>query len=64
MWEDIGLGEWLFNFDDEAQVKAMPEAALAMAKDPAGAKAKAAKALAFVQQRQKAMMDSVKQAIA
>jgi hypothetical protein len=30
-----------------------------MAKDPAAAKAKAAKALAFVQARQKAMMDAV-----
>jgi len=64
MWEDIGLGEWLFDFDKEDQVKAMPAAALAMAKDPAGAKAKAAKALAFVHERQKAMIGAVKTAIA
>ncbi len=59
MWEDIGLGEWLFDFDNEADVKRLPEVALAMAKDPAAAKAKAAKALEVVHARQKAMMDAV-----
>lgn len=64
MWQDIGLGEWLFDFDNEADVKRLPEVALAMAKDPAGAKAKAAKALQVVHARQKAMMDAVKGAMA
>jgi polysaccharide pyruvyl transferase WcaK-like protein len=64
MWQDIGLSEWLFDFDNEADVKRLPEVALAMAKDPDGAKAKAAKALEVVHARQKAMMDSVKQALA
>lgn len=59
MWEDIGLGEWLFDFDNEADVKRLPEVALAMAKDPAAAKAKVAKALEVVHARQKAMMDAV-----
>ena len=59
MWEDIGLGEWLFDFDNEADVKRLPEVALAMAKDPAAAKAKAAKALEVVHARQKAMMEAV-----
>jgi hypothetical protein len=53
----------LFDFENEERVKAMPAAALAMAKDPAGAKAKAAKALAFVHERQKAMIGAVKTAI-
>jgi hypothetical protein len=44
MWRDLGLGDWLFDFDDEAQVARLPDAVLAMAKDPAGARAKAAAA--------------------
>ncbi len=52
MWRDIGLTDWLFDFDNDAEVKAMPEAVLAMAKDPPAAKAKAAKARAFVEGRQ------------
>ena len=60
MWQDIGLGDGLFDLDQEDQVKAVAPAVLAMAKDPAGAKAKAAKALEIVKQRQAAMMDAVK----
>jgi polysaccharide pyruvyl transferase WcaK-like protein len=60
MWRDIGLGEWLFDFDNEAEVKAMPAAVLAMAKDPAAAKAKAEKAREFVQQRQRETMMELK----
>ena len=53
MWRDIGLGEWLFDFDNEEDVSRLPAAVLAMAKDPAVAKVKAEKARAFVQQRQR-----------
>ena len=63
MWEDIGLGEWLFDLDDEAQVKKVAPAVLAMAKDPAGAKAKAAKAQAFVQKRFGETMATLKQSL-
>ena len=63
MWRDIGLGEWLFDFDNEAEVKAMPAAVLALAKDPAAAKAKAAKAREFVQQRQRETMAVLKREI-
>ena len=52
MWRDIGLGDWLFDFDNEADVRRMPGVVLAMAKDPAGAKQKAGAARAFVQERQ------------
>jgi polysaccharide pyruvyl transferase WcaK-like protein len=48
MWRDVGLGEWLFDFDDEKDVARMPTAALALAKDPAAARAKAAKARELV----------------
>ena len=53
MWRDIGLGDWLFDLDQEADVARIVPAVLALAKDPAAAKAKAAKAREFVQQRQR-----------
>ncbi len=59
MWRDIGLGDWLFDLDNETELKEVVPAVLAMAKDPAAAKAKAAKAREFVEQRQKAMTDQL-----
>lgn len=56
MWRDIGLGDWLFDFDQEAEIARYVPAVLAMAKNPAAAKAKAAKARQFVQQRQRETM--------
>jgi hypothetical protein len=53
MWRDIGLDEWLFDLDDEAQVARVADTVLAMAKDPAAAKAKAAAARAVVERRQR-----------
>ena len=41
MWEDIGLQDWLFNFDDPKDVARFPAAVLEIAKDPAAAKEKA-----------------------
>jgi hypothetical protein len=55
MWRDIGLEEWLFDLDYEPNGDAIKKATLAMVQDPAAAKAKAAKALAFVRARQKEM---------
>jgi hypothetical protein len=63
MWRDIGLGEWLFDFDNEAEVKAMPAAVLALAKDPAAAKAKALKARALVVERQRQTMQTLASAL-
>ena len=56
MWRDIGLGEWLFDLDSEDEGKQVAAAVLAMAKDPAAAKTKAAKARELVQQRQRETM--------
>ena len=56
MWEDIGLGEGLFDLDDEAQVAKVAPAVLQMAQDPEAARAKAAKARAVVQAKQKETM--------
>ena len=60
MWRDIGLGEWLFDMDDEADVKKMPAAILAMAQNPKAAKAKAQKAWKFVREEQKKSVEIVK----
>jgi hypothetical protein len=60
MWRDIGLGEWLFNLDVEEEIPNIVPTVLAMAKDPAAAKAKAIKARDFVQQRQKDSMMAVR----
>jgi hypothetical protein len=63
MWRDIGLGDWLFDFDNEEELKRLPAAVLAMALDPAAAKAKAAKGREFVQQRQRETMAVLKKAL-
>jgi hypothetical protein len=59
MWRDIGLGEWLFNLDHEEEIPGIVPAVLAMAKDPAAAKAKAAKGREIVLQRQRETMEIV-----
>jgi hypothetical protein len=62
MWRDIGVGDWLFDLDQPADAARIMPAALALAKDPAAAKAKAAKAREFVRQRQLATMEIVRKA--
>lgn len=61
MWQDIGLGDWLFDLDDEAQVQRIVPTVLALATDPATAKAKAAQARARVEQYQRDTMITVGQ---
>ena len=63
MWRDIGLGDGLFDFDKEEEIQRLVPAVLAMAKDPAAAKAKAAKARAFVEQRHRKTMAIVKRSL-
>ncbi len=64
MWRDIGLGEWLFDMDKEEEIPGIVPAVVAMAKDPVAAKAKAAKAREFVQQRQRETMAIVGKSLA
>ncbi|PAW65265.1 MAG: polysaccharide pyruvyl transferase [Opitutia bacterium Tous-C1TDCM] len=59
MWRDIGLGDWLFDLDSEADRKRVAPAVLAMAKDPAAARAKAAQARAYVEKLQRETMAEV-----
>lgn len=51
MWGDIGLSNWLFNFDEHKDVARFPAAVLAMARNPTQARAKALKARQLVHQR-------------
>jgi polysaccharide pyruvyl transferase WcaK-like protein len=59
MWRDIGLGEWLFDMDEEKDRGRVAETVLALASDPKGAKEKAAKARAFVRKRQTETMKAL-----
>ncbi|HYG74852.1 MAG TPA: polysaccharide pyruvyl transferase family protein [Planctomycetota bacterium] len=59
MWRDIGLGEWLFDMDEEKDGSKIAAAVLAIAKDAGAAKEKVAKAMAFVRQRQKETIATV-----
>jgi polysaccharide pyruvyl transferase WcaK-like protein len=59
MWRDIGLGEWLFDMDDEKDRARVAGAVLAFAKDLKGAKEKTEKARAFVRERQTATMKAL-----
>ena len=63
MWRDIGLDEWLFDMDEPTQVARLTDTVLALARDPAAAKAKAAKAMEFVHERQRVMMQIVGRAL-
>jgi len=60
MWRDIGLGEWLFDMDKPDEVAKLTDTVLSLVKDPAGAKAKVAKAAKFVEERQRITMGVVK----
>jgi polysaccharide pyruvyl transferase WcaK-like protein len=60
MWRDIGLGDWLFDFDKDEDCRRLPETVLALAKDLDAAREKAAKARAFVEQRRRETMQVVK----
>jgi len=60
MWRDIGLGDWLFDLDKEEELQQVAATVLALAKDPAGAKAKAEKARDFVMGKFAASMAVVK----
>jgi hypothetical protein len=63
MWRDIGLGDWLFDLDVEEQVRRIVPTVLAIAKDPAAAKAKVAKARQFVLQKQRETMGVLKRCL-
>jgi hypothetical protein len=53
MWRDIGLGEWLFDFDREADLGRLTPAVMKMLSDPAAARGKVARAMEFVRGRER-----------
>ncbi len=63
MWEDIGLGEWLFDHDSKEDQQRIAQTVLDMAQNPEAAQAKAAKAKAFVEKRQLATMQTLKKVL-
>lgn len=63
MWRDIGLDDWLFTMDDKARIAQIPETVLALAKDPAAAKAKAEKAKQIVLTKQKEQFGILRNAL-
>lgn len=60
MWETIGLGEWLFDFDNEEDVQRYLPTVLSMARNPEAAKAKAEAAKNFVEKKQEETMKVVR----
>jgi polysaccharide pyruvyl transferase WcaK-like protein len=60
MWRDIGLGDWLFDIDEEKDIQTLPATVLAMAKDFPKAKAKTEQARQFVVKRQAETMAVLK----
>jgi polysaccharide pyruvyl transferase WcaK-like protein len=63
MWRDIGLGDWLFDIDEQADGANITAALLGIARDPAAARAKVAKAMDFVHERQKASMEVLRKCL-
>jgi hypothetical protein len=61
MWRDIGLGDWLFDLDAEYDRRNIARAVLAIANDPAGARARVQKVMEFVHRRQRETMAVLKQ---
>lgn len=64
MWRDIGLGDWLFDMDQPADVARIVPAVLSLAQDPAAAKTKAAEARNRVRVRQEAMVGELSRQVA
>ena len=64
MWRDIGLGDWLFDFDNETEINRLVPAVLRMVGNSAEAKEKTAKAQAFVRLRQEETMRMLRKELA
>jgi len=60
MWRDIGLDDWLFDFDRDDELTKFVPTVLALVKDPAAARVKAALARDRVRQRQREMMATLR----
>jgi hypothetical protein len=63
MWRDIGLGDWLFDFDREEEVARVSDTVLALAQNPAAAKARTEKTRELVRKRQAETMAVVRREV-
>ena len=63
MWRDIGLGDWLFDFDQESDRHKLSPAVLSMISDPTAAKNQTLRAQSFVMDRQRATMQILQQTL-
>lgn len=64
MWDDIGLGDWLFDLDREEEIRQIPDTVFAMATDVDGSRKKTEMAAKFVIQRQSETMATLQQILA
>ena len=60
MWRDIGLGDWLFDLDNADDRTRIAATVLALARDPAAARAKATQAREVVRTRQAEMVATLR----
>ncbi|MBA2113249.1 polysaccharide pyruvyl transferase family protein [Bremerella alba] len=63
MWQDIGLGDWLFDVDQPEQVAQYPSSVLDLVKRPEHAQQMVAQAQAIVTRRQRESMEVVRQLV-
>ncbi len=63
MWQTIGLSDWLFDFDNEEDIKRYVPTVLELAKNPELSRQKAEKAQQFVAARQQETMNRIKNTI-
>lgn len=63
MWQDIGLGEWLFDVDKPDQVANYPETVVNLVKRPEHAQQMVAQAQAVVEKRQQETMEAVRRSL-
>lgn len=64
MWRDIGLEDWLFTMDDETRIAKIPETVLAIAQNPAAARAKAEAARQIAVAKQDEQFANLKKSLA
>jgi polysaccharide pyruvyl transferase WcaK-like protein len=64
MWRDIGLGDWLFDFDRDADLRHLTPAVLNMLRHPAASREKTARARAFVHERFQDSMGALRRQLA
>jgi polysaccharide pyruvyl transferase WcaK-like protein len=64
MWEDIGLGDWLFDLDSDTDRNRIVPTVLQMANDLDAAKARADEARRFVEKRQRETMAVLRKELA